>query len=100
VTSTSGSAAIVAWGVLCGLGIGIASVAATTRGASSVPDADRGTAAGLLNTAAQVGTALGIAALVLVAGTASAAAGHRLGFAAAAALAAAGAAGLAALLRR
>jgi EmrB/QacA subfamily drug resistance transporter len=86
LTSTGGSAAIVVWGVLCGLGIGLASVAATTHGASSVADADRGTAAGLLNTAAQVGTAVGIAALVLV--------GHRLGFAAAGALAAVGSAAL------
>ena len=77
---------LVAWGVLCGLGIGIASVAATTLGTSAVADAERGTASGLLNTAAQVGTAVGIAALVLV--------GHRLGFAAAGALAAVGAVAL------
>ena len=58
--------------MLCGLGIGVASVAATTLGTSAVGERDRGTAAGLLNTAAQVGTALGIAALVLVAGAAPA----------------------------
>ena len=81
-----GTAVLVAWGVLCGLGIGIASVAATTLGTSAVADAERGTASGLLNTAAQVGTAVGIAALVLV--------GHRLGFAAAGALAAVGAVAL------
>ena len=99
VDATGGSAAIAAWGVLCGLGIGLASVAATTLGASAVAEADRGTAAGLLNTAAQVGTALGIAALVLVAGTAGATAGHRLGFAVAGAVAALGAAVLGVLLR-
>jgi EmrB/QacA subfamily drug resistance transporter len=100
LTATGGSAAIAAWGVLCGFGIGVASVAATTLGASAVADADRGTAAGLLNTAAQVGTALGIAALVLVAGApAGATAGHRLGFAAAAAFAALGAVVLGVLLR-
>ena len=72
----------------------LASVAATTLGASAVAEGERGTAAGLLNTAAQVGTALGIAALVLVAG----AGGHRLGLAAAAVLAAAGALALRHLL--
>jgi MFS family permease len=91
LTAPSATAAIVAWGVLSGLGIGIASVAATTLGASAVANADRATAAGLLNTAAQVGTAIGIAALVLIAGEASPSTGHRVGFAAAAALAATGA---------
>jgi len=90
LTATSGSAAVIAWGVLAGLGLGAASVAATTLGTSTVGEADRGTVSGLLNTAAQVGTALGVAALVLVAGTAGATAGHRIGFAAAAALAVAG----------
>ncbi len=87
LTATSGSAGIVAWGVLAGLGLGAASVAATTLGTATVDEADRGIVAGLLNTAAQVGTALGVAALVLVAGTTDAAGGHRIGFAAAAALA-------------
>ncbi len=99
VTATSGIAVLVAWGILCGTGIGIASVAATTLGASAVDDGDRGTAAGLLNTAAQVGTALGIAVLVLIAGTTNATTGHRLGFVAAAALAATGAAVLTIALR-
>ncbi len=76
-------ATIAAWGALAGLGLGAASVAATTLGASAVPEPDRGAAAALLNAAAQVGTALGVAALVLVA-----AAGQRLGFTAAAAIAA------------
>jgi EmrB/QacA subfamily drug resistance transporter len=80
------------WGVLCGLGIGVASVAATTLGTSAVGERDRGTAAGLLNTAAQVGTALGIAALVLVAGAAS----HRLAFATVAVITLAAATGFAA----
>ena len=98
--TTSASATIIVWGALSGFGIGIASVAATTLGASAVPEPDLGSAAGLLNTAAQVGTALGIAGLVLIAGsTHSATAGHRLGFTAASALAAFGAVGLAALLR-
>ncbi len=99
LTATSGRAGVVVWGVLAGLGLGAASVAATTLGASAVGEADRGTAAGLLNTAAQVGTALGVAALILIAGTTDAAAGHRLGFAAAAALAVLGAVLPAVLLR-
>jgi MFS family permease len=73
-------AALVAWAVLAGLGLGAASVAATTLGASAVPEPDRGAASAVLNAAAQLGTAAGIPALVLIAGSS--------GFAAAAALAA------------
>jgi MFS family permease len=79
-------AALVAWAALTGLGLGAASVAATTLGASAVPEPDRGTASALLNAAAQLGTAAGVPALVLLSDT-------RLGFAAAAALAVAVAAG-------
>ena len=49
-----------------GAGIGLSSVAATRLG-TSVPVAVRGTASGIINTAAQLGTALGIAALLLLA---------------------------------
>jgi MFS family permease len=49
-----------------GAGIGLSSVAATRLG-TGVPVAARGTASGIINTAAQLGTALGIAALLLVA---------------------------------
>jgi MFS family permease len=49
-----------------GAGIGLSSVAATGLG-TSVPVAARGTAAGIINTAAQLGTALGVAILLLVA---------------------------------
>jgi MFS family permease len=49
-----------------GAGIGLSSVAATSLG-TSVPVAARGTASGIINTAAQLGTVLGIAALLLVA---------------------------------
>jgi MFS family permease len=49
-----------------GAGIGLSSVAATRLG-TSVPVAERGTASGLINTAAQLGTAVGIAALLLIA---------------------------------
>ena len=49
-----------------GAGIGLSSVAATRLG-TSVPVAERGTASGIINTAAQLGTALGVAVLLLVA---------------------------------
>jgi MFS family permease len=50
----------------CGLGIGIGSVAATDMG-TAVGEAIRSTAAGVLNTAAQLGTAIGTAVILLVA---------------------------------
>lgn len=49
-----------------GAGIGLSSVAATRLG-TSVPVAMRGTASGIINTAAQLGTAVGISALLLLA---------------------------------
>ena len=49
-----------------GFGIGMSSVATTTLG-TSVALKSRGTASGVINTTAQLGTAIGIAALVLVA---------------------------------
>jgi MFS family permease len=49
-----------------GAGIGLSSVAATGLG-TSVPPTDRATASGIINTSAQLGTALGIATLLLVA---------------------------------
>jgi MFS family permease len=88
LTAAAGAsrAGICGWAVLAGLGLGAASVAATTLGASAVPEAERGTASALLNAAAQLGTAAGVPALVLLNDT-------RLGFAAAAGLAAAAAPG-------
>jgi MFS family permease len=55
----------VAVGVL-GLGLGLSSVASTTLG-TDVPTDLQGTASGALNTMAQLGTALGVAALLLTA---------------------------------
>jgi len=49
-----------------GMGIGLSSVAATALGTAVAPHL-QGTASGVLNTAAQLGTALGVAALLLVA---------------------------------
>lgn len=62
-----------------GAGIGLASVASTAEG-TAVPGELQGTAAGVLNTAAQLGTALGVAAVLLIA----ASVGAPLGYAAAA----------------
>jgi MFS family permease len=49
-----------------GLGLGVASVAANSIG-TDVLDALKGTSAGILNTAAQLGTAIGIAVIILIA---------------------------------
>jgi MFS family permease len=54
---------IVAWAVN-GLGLGAAAVTATALGTSTADDDDRGFAAGLINTATQLGTAVSIALLV------------------------------------
>ena len=53
---------------VAGAGIGVASVAATQL-ATGVPDELQGTAAGLVNTCAQLGTALGVAVIVTIATT-------------------------------
>jgi MFS family permease len=64
---TYGSIAGVVAGVLvAGVGLGVASVAATAIG-TDVPDSLGGTASGVLNTGAQLGTAIGVAALLVVA---------------------------------
>lgn len=57
---------IVSGAAISGAGIGISSVAGTTIG-TDVPDHLTGSASGVLNTGAQLGTAIGVAALVLVA---------------------------------
>jgi MFS family permease len=98
--------AVVAAGALClivalapgylvmGGGLGAAAVASTASGTSAL-SGQRGLASGLLNSAAQVGPPLGLAVLVSVAASRSAAAGslasgYRWGFAGAAAVALAG----------
>ncbi|MGY1780137.1 MFS transporter [Geodermatophilus sp. SYSU D01036] len=76
---------------VAGLGIGLSSVAATSLGTDVGPEL-QGTAAGAVNTAAQLGTALGVAAVLLVVrateGTGLPLAGSGLGWATAALLAA------------
>ena len=57
---------LIAGTLLGGLGLGLSSVAANGLG-TSVEEADRGTASGMLNTAAQMGTAVGIAVVLLAA---------------------------------
>jgi MFS family permease len=52
---------------VAGFGIGLSSVAATALG-TAVPAELQGTAAGAVNTAAQLGTALGVAGVLLVVG--------------------------------
>jgi MFS family permease len=78
-----------------GLGIGLSSVAATSLG-TEVSERWRGSASGIINTAAQLGTALGTAVLLLIASVTSGlpGPGHpppRLAWGIGAALAAAGA---------
>jgi MFS family permease len=87
--------ALSACAAAAGAGLGLSSVAATTLG-TTVPEVLRGTASGIINTAAQLGTAVGIAALLLIADATTGAPGPGTGapviaWAAAAALAAAGA---------
>jgi hypothetical protein len=74
--------------VAMGASLGCASVASTAAGTAAAGTAREGVASALLNTAAQVGTALGVAVLLSVA----AAAGSRAAFAGAALIAASGAA--------
>ena len=95
---------VLANAVLSGLALGCSAVASTARGTSAVEEKERGLASGVLNSSAQIGTALGLAALFTVAaartgaladgGVVSAAAlvgGFRISFYVAAGLAVAGA---------
>jgi EmrB/QacA subfamily drug resistance transporter len=103
ITAEGGVAYVLAGAALSGLGLGFASVASTARGTSSVEGGKRGLASGLMNTSAQVGTALGLAILLTLAATRTAAlsdgaessaealvAGYRLAFLAAAGVASLG----------
>jgi MFS family permease len=53
--------------VISGLALGCSAVASTTRGTAAVEEEERGLASGVLNSSAQIGTALGLAALITVA---------------------------------
>jgi MFS family permease len=74
-----------------GLGLGAASVASTAAGTADVPEPDRGVAAGLVNSSAQLGTALGLAVTGPLVASAAPMLGYRLGFGTAALIAVAGA---------
>jgi MFS family permease len=65
--------------VLMGLGLGSASVTSTATGTAALPADEQGIASGVLNAAAQVGSALGLAIVVPL--------GHTAGWAAVAVLA-------------
>jgi predicted MFS family arabinose efflux permease len=88
--------------LVMGLGVGCAAVAATTAGTEAAEPERQGLASGLVNTAAQLGNALGLSAFVLLAAAVPgpAAAGFRVACASAAAVAVAGALAFRALHRR
>ena len=88
--------------LVMGLGVGCAAVAATTAGTEAADPERQGLASGLLNTAAQLGNALGLSAFVLLAAAVPAGpdAGFRVACATAAATAVAGALAFGALQRR
>jgi EmrB/QacA subfamily drug resistance transporter len=58
--------------VVLGFGLGIGSVAATSAGMAQVKASEQGLVAGLLNTAAQLGTVLGLALLDIIAASSTA----------------------------
>jgi MFS family permease len=88
VLADGGLGALLPAFVVTGAGLGCASVASTLEGTAALGAADQGIASGVLNAAAQVGTAVGFAALISVA-TAAGSAAAGMGGAAALALAAA-----------
>ena len=100
ITADGGEVVLIAARAIDGLGLGVAAVTATTLGTSGTDEATRGFAAGLINTATQLGTALSIALLVpLAAGPSDPIAGLRLAFVGTAAIAAAGGAAVLVLTR-
>jgi EmrB/QacA subfamily drug resistance transporter len=82
---------LMAFGVM-GVGLGLASVASTQTGTDAADSAYRGVASGVLNSAAQVGTAVGVAFLLPLAAAVglNTMTGYRIGFIGAGAIAAAG----------
>jgi MFS family permease len=102
ITARGGEEILLAAWALDGLGLGCAAVVATTLGTSATAEEDRGFAAGLINTATQLGTAVSIALLVpLAAAVASdTVVGLRIAFVVTAAIALAGGTTTLALLCR
>jgi MFS family permease len=107
VTADGGEALLIAARAVDGLALGCAAVTATALGTSSAREDDAGFAAGLINTATQLGTALSVALLVPLAaavagdhpGGDDTVSGLRVGFAATAGLALAGSAAVLTILR-
>ena len=100
ITADGGEVVLIAARAIDGLGLGCAAVTATALGTSGAGERARGFAAGLINTATQLGTALSIALLVpLAAGPSDAIAGLRLAFAGTAVVAAAGGAAVLVIAR-
>jgi EmrB/QacA subfamily drug resistance transporter len=67
ISAEGGLFYVVSNAALSGLALGCSAVASTTRGTSALKEEDRGLASGLLNSSAQVGTAVGMAVLFAVA---------------------------------
>ena len=87
VVTAGAVSGIVAGVVVAGIGLGLASVASTAIGTDVTEDLV-GTAAGLVNTAAQLGTAIGVSALVTLSAVGDPTAGTVLAWAVAAVAAA------------
>jgi len=101
ITADGGEAVLLSAWAIDGFGLGCAAVVATMLGTSGVTEADRGFAAGLINTATQLGTAVSIALLVpLAAAVDDTILGLRIAFVITAAIGLAGGATTLALLRR
>ena len=101
ISAGSGEVVLTVARAVDGLALGIAAVVATSLGTSGAAADGRGLAAGLINTAAQLGTAMSVALLVPLASAAGdTVSGVRLAFAISAAIAAAGGVATLALLRR
>jgi EmrB/QacA subfamily drug resistance transporter len=67
ISAEGGLAYVLSNAALSGLALGCSAVASTTRGTSAVGEEERGLASGVLNSSAQIGTALGLAALITLA---------------------------------
>jgi MFS family permease len=104
VVSGAGELRLIVALAVSGLGLGAAAVVATSVGTGSAAPEERGFAAGLVNTATQLGTAVSVALLVAVAsavgdGGDATVEGLRVGFVITAGVTLAGGAAVLALLR-
>jgi EmrB/QacA subfamily drug resistance transporter len=67
ISAEGGLFCVISNAALSGLALGCSAVASTTSGTSAVKEEERGLASGVLNSSAQIGTALGLAVLFAVA---------------------------------